>query len=46
MLGLFHPLEDYAGPSILTVDALCFIALLGCMLKLSLELVYPPLNKK
>jgi hypothetical protein len=30
MRGLFHPLEEYAGPFILTVGALCFV-LLCCL---------------
>jgi hypothetical protein len=42
MLCLFHPLEEYVGPSILTVGALHFIILLGCMFKFSLECVYLP----
>jgi hypothetical protein len=42
MLSLFHPLEEYVGPSILTVGALHFIILLGCMLKFSLECIYLP----
>jgi hypothetical protein len=33
MRGLFRPLEEYASPSILTVDVLCFVLLLGCMLE-------------
>jgi hypothetical protein len=42
MLGLFRPLEDYVGPSILTVVALCSVAFLGCMLKFSSEFVCLP----
>jgi hypothetical protein len=38
MLGLLRPLEQYVGPTILTVDALGFVVSLGCMLKVSLEL--------
>jgi hypothetical protein len=34
MLGLFRPLEEYVGPSILPVDA---ISLLRCVLKCSVE---------
>jgi hypothetical protein len=26
MLGLFRPLEEYVGPSILTVGGLCFVS--------------------
>jgi hypothetical protein len=37
MLGLFRPLYEYAGPSILTVGVLCFIFILACMLEFSLE---------
>jgi hypothetical protein len=37
MRGLVLPLEEYVGPSILTVNALCFIFLFGCMLKFSVE---------
>lgn len=42
MLCLFHPLQEYVGTSILTVGALHFFTLLGCMLKFSLECVYLP----
>jgi hypothetical protein len=31
MLGPFHPLEEYAAPSIITVHTLYFIILFGCM---------------
>jgi hypothetical protein len=31
---LFRPLEEYVGPSILTVGTLCFVLFLGCILKL------------
>jgi hypothetical protein len=34
-IGLFHPLEEYIGPSVLTVGAKCFIDFLGCLLKFS-----------
>jgi hypothetical protein len=37
MLGLFCPLEEYVGPSILTVGTVCFSLFLGCVLKFSLE---------
>jgi hypothetical protein len=40
MLGLFSPLEECVGPTILTVGALHFIILLGCMLKFLSEFVY------
>jgi hypothetical protein len=46
MLGLFRPLEEYVGPSILTVGALCFVVLLGCMLTFSLESVCLPFVKR
>jgi hypothetical protein len=39
MLGLFHPLEEYVGPSIITVGILCFVVLLGGMLTFSFEFV-------
>jgi hypothetical protein len=39
MLGLFRPLEEYAGFSILTVGIPCFVVLLCCMLTFSLEFV-------
>jgi hypothetical protein len=42
MLGLFRPLEENVGPSILTVGALCFVVLLGFMLKISSEFVCFP----
>jgi hypothetical protein len=42
MFGLFCPLEEYGGPSILAVGALCFVVLLGCMLIFSLEFIYLP----
>jgi hypothetical protein len=42
MRGLFHPLEEYAGPSILLVGVLYFIFFLDCMLELSLESVRLP----
>jgi hypothetical protein len=29
MVGLFRPLEDYVGLSILTVGAICLVVLLG-----------------
>jgi hypothetical protein len=35
MLGLFCPLEDYAGSPILTVDTLCFVVSSGFTLKFS-----------
>jgi hypothetical protein len=37
--GLFRPLEEYADPSILTVDCLCFVSFSGCtrMLECSSE---------
>jgi hypothetical protein len=40
MFCLFHPLEEHVHPSILNVGALYFIALLGCMLKFSLEFIF------
>jgi hypothetical protein len=40
MLGLFRPVEEYVGPSILTVGALRFVVLLGRMLTFSLVLVF------
>jgi hypothetical protein len=46
MLGLFRPLEKYVGPSILTVGALCFVVLLGCMLKFSLAFLYLPFEER
>jgi hypothetical protein len=46
MLGLFRPLEEYVSPSILTVGALCFGVLLGCMLKFYLEFVYTPFAER
>jgi hypothetical protein len=42
MLCLFRPLEENIGPSILTVGAIYFIVLSGCMLKFSLEFVDVP----
>jgi hypothetical protein len=42
MHGLFHPPEEYAGPSILTVGVLCFVFFLGCMLEFSSESAYLP----
>jgi hypothetical protein len=41
MFGLLRPLEEYVGPSI-TLGALCFVILLGCMLTFSLGLVCLP----
>jgi hypothetical protein len=35
LFGTFRPLENFVGPSILTVSVL-----LGCMFKLSLKFVY------
>jgi hypothetical protein len=35
MFGLFRPLEEYAGPCVLSA-----VVLLGCMLKFSLEYTY------
>jgi hypothetical protein len=42
MFGLFRPLEEYIGASILTMDALCSVVLLCFTLKLFffLEFVY------
>jgi hypothetical protein len=40
VLGLFRPLEEHVDPSILTVGALCFAALLDRLLKSCLEFVY------
>jgi hypothetical protein len=38
MRGLFHPLEEYAGPSILAVGMLCFVFFVGSkLLQFSLE---------
>jgi hypothetical protein len=37
MGGLFRSLEEYAGPSTLTVGFLYFILFLGCMLEFSSE---------
>jgi hypothetical protein len=37
ILRLFRPLEQYAGPSILTVGVLCFVFFLGWILKCSSE---------
>jgi hypothetical protein len=42
MHGLFRPLEVYAGPSILTVGALCFFFSVGWMLGFSSESAYLP----
>jgi hypothetical protein len=39
MLGPFRPLEEYVGPTILTVGALCFVVLLACMFTFSFEFV-------
>jgi hypothetical protein len=39
MLGLFRPLAECVGPSILTVGAPCFVVFLGFMLKFSSEFV-------
>jgi hypothetical protein len=43
MLGLFRRVEHYVGPIIIALGDLCFIALLSCMLKFSLNFVYFPL---
>jgi hypothetical protein len=40
MLSLFRPLEYYVGPYMLTLGALCFVVLFGCVLKFSLEFVH------
>jgi hypothetical protein len=37
MHGLFRPLEEYVGPSILTVGILRFVFFSGCMLELPSE---------
>jgi hypothetical protein len=42
MLGLFRPLEENVGPSILTVGAPRFVFFLGSMLTFFLELVCLP----
>jgi hypothetical protein len=42
MLGLLRPLDKYTAPSILTVGALYFVVVLGCMLKSSSEFVCLP----
>jgi hypothetical protein len=42
MFGLFRPLDEYVGPAILNVGALCFVFFLGCMLKFTLEFVCLP----
>jgi hypothetical protein len=34
MLSVFRPAEEYVSPSILTVGALFFVVLVGCMIKL------------
>jgi hypothetical protein len=39
---IFFPLEEHVDPSILTVGALSFVVLLGCMLNFSSEFVYLP----
>jgi hypothetical protein len=36
-VGLFRPLEEYVGPFILSVSALCSVVSLVCVLKFSLE---------
>jgi hypothetical protein len=40
MPGLFHPLEEYAGPSILTEGVLRFVFFLGCMIEFLSESVF------
>jgi hypothetical protein len=42
MFGIFCPLEEYVGPSILTVGALCFVVLVGHVYTFSLEFIYLP----
>jgi hypothetical protein len=42
MLGLFRPLAECVGSLILTVGAILFVVLLGCMLKFPLEFVHLP----
>jgi hypothetical protein len=34
MLGLFRPLEEYVGPSIVTVGAICFVVFFGLYVKI------------
>jgi hypothetical protein len=40
MRGLLRPLKEYVTPSILTVGALYFIVLLGCILHYYAEFLY------
>jgi hypothetical protein len=40
MNGLLHRRQEYVSTSILTVGAICFVILLSCILKFSLEFVY------
>jgi hypothetical protein len=42
MHGLFRPLEEYAGPTILTVGSLRFIFFSRCMFELSSGSAYIP----
>jgi hypothetical protein len=46
MLGLFRPLEDCVGPSILTVGALPSVVFLGWVFKFSSESVCLPFLKR
>jgi hypothetical protein len=45
ILGLFHHLEEYIGPSIFTVDVLYPFFFLGCMSDFSLEFFPLPFVK-
>jgi hypothetical protein len=42
MLGLFRLLDEYVGPTTVNASTLCFVVLLSCTLKFSLEFVYLP----
>jgi hypothetical protein len=46
MFCMFRLLEEYVSPSLSIVDALCFVVLLDCMLKLSLEFFYLPFSER
>jgi hypothetical protein len=46
LLGLLRRVERYVGPIIIAVGGLCFVVLLGCMLKFSLKFVYLPLVER
>jgi hypothetical protein len=48
MLGLFRPLENDAGPCVLTVEVLCFVFFLRCILRaqFSAESAFLPLVER